>query len=439
MSEAAGKEYNNSEPSTQSPADAMEPGWPLSPRAVFATLIVFLALVFHPNLVNLLVSSEDASSTLQHVKNFYLWTRHHREELQELKVESQASLTATHFLPRRTYVIIHGFLGSGTDAWIIAMKDALLGREDCNVIGVNWSAGAMTIGYYAIQSKVPGVGEDISKLLLFLERAAGLSPDLVHIIGHSLGAHAAGFTGKHLNGTLSRITGLDPAGLSYHAAEPADRLDKRDAVFVDIIHTHGCTTLLNQWVDCFGINENLGDADFWPNGGERQPACMEGGDGPSAVKDGSSCDHGMAYVFYTESISYPTSTTHFLARPCSSWKWYNICECSHPPQYMGYNVNPNVPGDFYLNTSITAPYALLDQKCSAGSFSTLQIIGLILVSILLALMILLVVLAIVQQYFGVQVLTTVRTAFGMEAVTWQRFAESKSTQLLTEEHKQVIT
>ena len=36
--------------------------------------------------------------------------------------------------------------------------------------------------------------------------------------------------------------------------------------------------------DCFGIDENLGDADFWPNGGERQPACEDGGDGATSVK-----------------------------------------------------------------------------------------------------------------------------------------------------------
>nr|XP_045613284.1 pancreatic triacylglycerol lipase-like isoform X1 [Procambarus clarkii]XP_045613285.1 pancreatic triacylglycerol lipase-like isoform X1 [Procambarus clarkii]XP_045613286.1 pancreatic triacylglycerol lipase-like isoform X1 [Procambarus clarkii] len=445
MSEAGVGESSSSSSSNNnnrgSPPEAnMDSPWPLSLRTIAATFSVFMAvLVFHPSLVNFLVSSEETSITLNNVQNFFLWTRRHKAA-QELEVGSHASLAATRFYPHRTYIIIHGFLGSGTDGWIISMKDALLSREDCNVISVNWAAGSLTAEYYMIRVRVPSVGEDVSKLLVFLQHAAGLTPDLVHIIGHSLGAHAAGFAGKKMNGTLSRITGLDPAGHMYHQVDSADRLYKTDAAFVDVIHTHGCTTLLSQWTDCYGIDENLGDADFWPNGGERQPACAEGGDGPSAVKDGSSCDHGMAYVLYTESIIYSASTTHFLARPCNSWKMYNtrICPCSYPSQYMGFNVNPNAHGVFYLNTSITAPYALPDPGCSAGAFSTLQIIGLVHVAVLMTLMIILVMLALVQQYVGIPVVTRLRVVLGMDEGDWQGFKGSPSSQLLAAGDK-VIT
>lgn len=85
---------------------------------------------------------------------------------------------------------------------------ALLWREDCNVISVDWEAGSLTAGYYVIQARVPEVGEDISKLINFLLSQTPLRSKDFHIIGHSLGAHIAGFAGKYMNGSIGRITGM---------------------------------------------------------------------------------------------------------------------------------------------------------------------------------------------------------------------------------------
>ena len=61
------------------------------------------------------------------------------------------------------------------------------------------------------------------------------------MIGHSIGAHIAGFAGKTFTeGTgllIQKISGLDPAGPCFNN-EPSDlRLSKTDADFVDVIHT----------------------------------------------------------------------------------------------------------------------------------------------------------------------------------------------------------
>ncbi|XP_063878383.1 pancreatic triacylglycerol lipase-like isoform X2 [Scylla paramamosain] len=415
------------------PRTKMGCSWLFSLRTVAAGFSLILAvLFFHPSLHSFLVGSTDPNNPFLYVRNFHVWTRRHPQKAQDLSMGSRSALAATHFQSKQTYIIIHGFLGSSTDGWILSLKDALLNREDCNVISVNWSAGSTTAEYFLIQPRVRTVGAEVGQFLSFLEDAAGLYTYQVHVIGHSLGAHAAGFVGKTLNGTLPRITGLDPAGLSFHQADSADRLHHSDAVFVDVIHTHGCYTFLKMWEDCFGIDENLGDADFWPNGGERQPACEDGGDGATSVKDGSSCDHGMAYVLYIESIKYMPSSTHFLARQCPSWKHYNnrSCPCGHPVQYMGFNADPRAHGVFYLNTSRTAPYGLLDSDCSAGAFSLVQIIGLMMLSILLVLLLLLVGLVLIQQYFGLPILARVRARLYMEDLVWHGLGKSPSTHIL---------
>lgn len=48
----------------------------------------------------------------------------------------------------------------------------------------------------------------MSKMLDFLIGEFGVSPEDVHLVGHSLGAHIAGLAGEHMTmGNVSRITG----------------------------------------------------------------------------------------------------------------------------------------------------------------------------------------------------------------------------------------
>lgn len=69
----------------------------------------------------------------------------------------------------------------------------------------------------------------------------GLNIANVHIIGHSLGSHLAGYVGSVMQTnfglTLGRITGLDPAEPHFSQTDPVVRLDPSDAYYVDIIHT----------------------------------------------------------------------------------------------------------------------------------------------------------------------------------------------------------
>nr|CAD7449859.1 unnamed protein product [Timema bartmani] len=73
--------------------------------------------------------------------------------------------------------------------------------EQCNVVCVDWSAGAAVPNYVRAAANARLVGRQVSMLL------AGLGTPLenVHIIGFSLGAHVAGFAGAQLK-NVSRIT-----------------------------------------------------------------------------------------------------------------------------------------------------------------------------------------------------------------------------------------
>ncbi len=82
----------------------------------------------------------------------------------------------------------------------------------------------------------------------------------MHLIGHSLGAHTAGYAGEkipnlgQITGVLQKgnpkfiwekisnfihFVGLDPAGPFFRLVPTYARLDPSDAQFVDVIHTDG--------------------------------------------------------------------------------------------------------------------------------------------------------------------------------------------------------
>lgn len=70
----------------------------------------------------------------------------------------------------------------------------------------------------------------------------GLKVDDVHLIGHSLGAHIAGYAGAELQGQVGRISGLDPAKPDFEYMPSHVRLDPTDAMLVDVIHTDSGST-----------------------------------------------------------------------------------------------------------------------------------------------------------------------------------------------------
>ncbi|XP_047741176.1 uncharacterized protein LOC108671144 isoform X3 [Hyalella azteca] len=301
------------------------------------------------------------------VEKVFLWTNAYKSGQEYELIDSPASLRRTHMLEAaKTYVVIHGFMSDASQPWIIQTKTKLLQRENCNVLAVQWWAGNTYADYYRATGYVPCTGSEVAEMLREARATKHVELRDVHLIGHSLGAHVAGFVGKNVTGGVGRITGLDPAGLTYHRVDKTKRLDKTDASYVDVIHTNACVTN-NPWFACYGLNEAIGHTDFWPNGGEYQPACRGLAAPHSPAMEGGlvGCDHQMSCTYFIESLAYSDATTRFLARPARSYSEYTEgnASCGHAPQYMGVHADPWSHGDHYLTTSALSPYAYKDAAC----------------------------------------------------------------------------
>ncbi|XP_078681672.1 pancreatic lipase-related protein 2-like [Branchiostoma floridae x Branchiostoma belcheri] len=277
---------------------------------------------------------------------YYLHTRGNEGNPTELEdPDGTPDVSGTPYRStRQTKFIIHGFKNSGDVPWILNMANALLQAEDVNVFAVDWREGASPgltgKNYLQARRNCMTVGRTVGKFVHELGQPASMT----HIIGHSLGAHAAGFAGKAAKSrglTVARISGLDPAGPLFRRARADNRLDRSDATFVDVIHTD---------IFLLGKLKPIGHVDFYPNEGWLQPGCV----------GHLGCSHGRAHKFYTESIS---SGCRFLAFRCRDWDTFNRnrgqCDsCSlglsdGACSVMGYPaINyPNSHGIMYLVTS----------------------------------------------------------------------------------------
>uniref|UniRef100_A0A670YCV3 Lipase G, endothelial type n=1 Tax=Pseudonaja textilis TaxID=8673 RepID=A0A670YCV3_PSETE len=168
----------------------------------------------------------------------------------------------------KTFFVIHGWsMGGMYERWMNTLVSALQEREkEANVVVVNWLSLAQQLYTIAVNN-TRVVGKQLAELLDWLEKDFQL--ENVHLIGYSLGAHIAGYTGNYARGTIGRITGLDPAGPMFEGVDPSKRLSPDDADFVDVLHTYTRETLGIS----IGIQMPVGHIDIYPNGGDIQPGC----------------------------------------------------------------------------------------------------------------------------------------------------------------------
>lgn len=240
-------------------------------------------------------------------------------------------------------VIIHGWNGGPDSPVNPSVTAALFAIGNFNVIQVDCSVGAGTINYVSAANRIPATAAVIRDLLEMMTEASNVDHSTTTLIGHSLGAHVAGFVGKTLNVPLGNIVGLDCALPMFSDKDSGNRLHSTDAIYVESIHTDAGRT---------GFYTPIGQASFYPNWGRPQPGC-----GMDLV---GSCGHGRAHQLYSESI---LSADGFWARQCSDHSAITGRNCPANPG-IGYTKMGGEPlnsvgktGVFYLATNSASPFA----------------------------------------------------------------------------------
>lgn len=191
------------------------------------------------------------------------------------------------------------------------------------------------------------VGKHTAKMLAQITDL-GLDPKKFEIVGLSLGAHTASFIAKNYrdltNVTVSRLTGLDPAGPCFRNLGPDQRIDKTDADFVEVIATN---------IDGFGMAAPVGHVNFYVNGGEFQPGEI------FWVFCTVMCSHVRSWQYWKAALEYPKS---FIGIECDSVQQARDRNCfERTPlvtNVMGLHVNKSREGIFYLSTGAQYPYYL---------------------------------------------------------------------------------
>ncbi|XP_068244489.1 pancreatic triacylglycerol lipase-like [Palaemon carinicauda] len=235
---------------------------------------------------------------------------------------------------RKTKFIIHGFLNGRDMPYIEEIGRSFLRHYDVNIVWVDWTNGSIAL-YNRAVTNARLVGLEIAYFIRWLQEKEGLNPEDVHIIGHSLGAHVAGYAGERTPG-LGRITGLDPAEPFFQYLPETVRLDPSDANFVDVIHTDS-ESILNIGQG-FGLRQPIGHLDFYPNDGKQQTGCEPPLAAPlrwistgttfknvwHAVEDALGCNHKRAVELFVDSIE---TQCLYMAFQCDTYENYKAGKC----------------------------------------------------------------------------------------------------------------
>lgn len=131
---------------------------------------------------------------------------------------------------------------------------------------------------------------------------------------------------------------MDPGPPSLILIHPEANFSPHHGKYVQVIHTSS---------GCLGQSANLGDVDFWPSGGVKQPSCKQDDDG---------CSHFVAFIYYVESL---VTKVGFIGVQCPNYDDYLQGKCVNNSRGIMGGSKPELglKGSYYLMTNKYSPYA----------------------------------------------------------------------------------
>ncbi|CAG7827736.1 unnamed protein product [Allacma fusca] len=265
-------------------------------------------------------------------------------------------------------IILHGF-SDNTTTWVRNMASSFITSEDINVLSVDWKTGA-DMYYPQSVANARVVAAQVVLFLEYLTETKGERLGDIHIIGHSLGAHIAGYIGKRFPG-VAKITGLDPAAPLFDGFHREVRLHEKDAKEVIVLHTNVAPV-------GFGIRDPIGTTDIYVNDGQDQFGCIPmlylllsppTVERIQGMRENIACSHRRAYEIFNEVV---ISRHPLKAYPCESWGTAEsescVSLCEEKDNCYSINRNPVNTGKhklFYLPTGNSYPYCVTHVKIEA--------------------------------------------------------------------------
>nr|CAH7722073.1 unnamed protein product [Callosobruchus chinensis] len=244
-------------------------------------------------------------------------------------------------------LLIHDFTSNGYTGWVKNLAKVAFGQsEDFNIISVDWQRGAEPPYDLAI-SNGRVVALEVIFLLKELKEKFNYTLDGVHIVGHGVGAHIAGYVGATYN-DIRKITGLDPSGPRFDGMPDVVKLNPTNARYVEIIHTDAYNEN-NTFDDVVTIERNqLSHGEILPG-----------------------CSHKRSFKYFIESLMHRNCT--FLGIRCNNYEDFSdgkctSCEETDSCRTFGAKSYPHSLQKtiYYLDTADDSPFCMFVLKISVS-------------------------------------------------------------------------